>query len=212
MVEPQKTQGKQSQVRSLKLILGSYRYMLLSSLTGLVLGCTNQGFLTPPTQNLGNSLNSLAADEEPRFSYNGRYIVFASDRLGHRGIFLYDVPQQRLVALPGLNNPAVLQDQPDISADGRSVVYISEARGKPDVYVYDRQTRQSQLITGNFLGDVRHPTISGDGRFVAFQSNRTGQWNIEIFDRGPGARVTPSDELLPTPAPQNQPSAPGPVR
>jgi len=50
--------------------------------------------------------------------------------------------------------------------------------------VYDRLTRQQDIITATWQGEVQFPAISGDGRFVTFQSDRNGQWNIEIYDRG----------------------------
>jgi Tol biopolymer transport system component len=153
-------------------------------------GFGSGGFVTPPTQNLGASLNSSAADQEPSYSYDGRYLVFASDRLAQRSIYLYDMQQRRLVDLPGLNQPNTLQEQPDISADGRYIVYISEQLGKPDVFVYARQTFEAERLTENILAEVRHPTISGNGRFVAFESNRSGQWNIEIYDRGTGVELS----------------------
>jgi Tol biopolymer transport system component len=167
----------------------------------LLAGCNNSGFLVLPTQSFGNSLNSLNNDQSPNFSYDGRYVVFSSDRTGYRAIFLYDLQLRRLIDLPGLNTPGLMQDQPDISSDGRYIVYVSEARGKPDLYVHDRVSRQNQLITGNLLGEVRHPSISGNGRFIAFESNRTGQWNIEIFDRGPGIQSLPSNSLESNPKP-----------
>ncbi|PSB05083.1 TolB family protein [Merismopedia glauca] len=156
---------------------------VLCFLPGLV-SCQEQGFLTPPAQLFGGSLNSLSAEQAPRFSYDGRYIVFASDRQGQRRILLYDVQQRGLINLPGLNQPKIMYDQPDISADGRYIAYISEERGKPDVFVYDRQTFQSEVITENLNFEVSHPTISGNGRFVSFAANRSGQWDIEIYDRG----------------------------
>lgn len=170
------------------------------------------GFLTPPTQSLGATLNSSAADQEPRYSYDGRYLVFASDRLAQRSIYLYDVQQRRLVDLPGLNQPNSLQEQPDISADGRYIVYISEQLGKPDVFVYDRQTLQAERLTENILAQVRHPTISGNGRFIAFESNRSGQWDIEIYDRGSNVELSlPKGSSAPVAPPETSaPDNPAP--
>ncbi|HBB31531.1 MAG TPA: biopolymer transporter [Cyanobacteria bacterium UBA8803] len=177
--------------------------LVICSIAGLG-GCQGYTVLTPPVQTIGATLNSAAADREPRYSYDGRYIVFTSDRLSQRSIFLYDVQRQRLVDLPGLNQPNVLQEQPDISADGRYIVYISEQFGKPDVFVYDRQTMRAERLTENILAEVRHPTISGNGRFIAFESNRTGEWNIEIYDQG--ANIEPS---LPVGSPGNsEPKSP----
>jgi Tol biopolymer transport system component len=153
--------------------------------------------ITPPTQAFGAVLNTPSAENSPRLSYDGRYLVFASDRRNTRGIYLYDLRRRQLVPLPQLNQQGSWRDQPDISADGRYIVYISEAGGKPDVMVYDRQTNRSQNLTQNQLGAVRHPTISGNGRFIAFERERKGQWDIEIYDRG----VTIDPALPTTPSP-----------
>jgi len=169
-------------------------------------GFSSRGFLTPPTQSVGAALNSSAADQEPRYSYDGRYLVFSSDRLAQRSIYLYDVQQRRLLDLPGLNQPNSLQEQPDISADGRYIVYISEQLGKPDVFVYDRQTLQAERITENIFWEVRHPTISGNGRFIAFESNRSGQWDIEIYDRGASIELSlPTGSSAPVAPPKASP-------
>jgi Tol biopolymer transport system component len=157
--------------------------LAIFSLVGLS-SCSEPSFVTPPIQDLVGGLNTTATEQHANFSYDGRYLVFASDRQSQRSIYLYDVVQRRLLPLPGLNQPGVLQDQPSLSADGRYIVYVSEQTGKPDIWVYDRQTFKSENITKNILGEVRHPTISGNGRFIAFESNRFGQWNIEVYDRG----------------------------
>jgi Tol biopolymer transport system component len=128
-------------------------------------------------------LNSNVADEAPTYSSDGRYLAFASDRNGHRDIFLYNLQQRQLVALPNLNRRDSSQDQPALSADGRYLAYVSTERGKTDILVYDRVTARSQLLTGNIRGTVRQPTISGDGNFVAFQTTQLGQWNIAIVKR-----------------------------
>ncbi len=111
-----------------------------------------------------------------------------------RQVFLYDVPNRRLLNLPGLNIGQSMQYEPDISADGRYIVYVSEQLGKTDIFVYDRLTLQAKNITNNFIGEVRNPSISGNGRFITFEGNRSGQWDLEIYDRGLGV-----DLSLPTP-------------
>jgi len=147
-------------------------------------GCNEPLVLTPPPQLLGATLNTLVGDGEPRYSFDGKLLVFSSDRQNKRGIYLYDVPSQRLINLPGVNQPNSIQDQPDISGDGRFIIYISEQFGRPEVLVYDRQNFEIDRISENILSPARHPTISGNGRFVAFEAERRGQWDIEIIDRG----------------------------
>ncbi|MEM9541330.1 MAG: biopolymer transporter [Cyanobacteria bacterium P01_E01_bin.42] len=184
-----------------RVLLGGSGYFL-------AIACTRQNFITPPTQSLGATLNSTSAENHPQFSYDGRYVVFASDRRNSRQIYVYDLQRRQLLPLPGLNQQGILQDRPDISADGRYIVYVSERSGKPDIMVYDRKTYQTETLTRNLLGEVRNPTISGNGRFIAFETNRSGQWDIELYDRGAGIeRSTPnpfsnSAPDIPEPAPE----------
>lgn len=146
--------------------------------------CQNSGYVTPPAQTINASLNTKTAEGNPNFSYDGRYLIFNSDRNSKRGVWLYDLQRRRLLTLPGLNKPESMQYQADLSADGRYIVYVSEQLGKSDIFVYDRFALNTENITKNFIGEVRHPAISGNGRFVAFEGNRTGQWDVEIYDRG----------------------------
>ena len=155
----------------------------IASVSGLS-SCQNSGYVTPPTQTINASLNTKTAEGNPNFSYDGRYLIFNSDRNSQRSVLLYDLQRRRILTLPGLNKPRSMQYQADISSDGRYVVYVSEQLGKSDVFVYDRFALNTENITKNFIGEVRHPTISGNGRFIAFEGNRSGQWDIEIYDRG----------------------------
>ncbi len=146
--------------------------------------CKDSGYITPPTANLGATLNTKAAETAPNISHDGRYLVFTSDRNSQTGIFLYDRQANSLLSLPGLNLAQSRQYQGNISADGNYIVYVSEQLGKTDIFLYDRTALKSEHITKNFLGEVRNPSISGNGRFIIFEGNRSGQWDIEIYDRG----------------------------
>jgi Tol biopolymer transport system component len=51
-------------------------------------------------------LNSVAHEQTPSITSEGRYLVFVSERIrgeGERDIFLYDRKLQRLLSTPGLN-------------------------------------------------------------------------------------------------------------
>ncbi|WP_036485737.1 PD40 domain-containing protein [Myxosarcina sp. GI1] len=161
--------------------LGKY---LAIAVTFALASCSESGYVTPPTQILNATLNTTAAEGHPRFSYDGRYLVFTSDRSSQRRVLLYDRQRNRLLSLAGLNQSGSMQSQADISADGRYIVYVSEQLGKPDIFVYDRLALNTKNITKNFVGEVRNPTISGNGRFVAFEGEHSGQWDIQIYDRG----------------------------
>lgn len=157
-----------------------YFYLLLV-LFGILGGCQNFRTLTPPV--LPGAINSSSPEESPAYSADGNYLVFASDRRGHRDIFLYDLQQKQLVGLPELNHRNSSQDNPAISADGRYIVYVSTERGKKDIFLYDRQTRKRELLSANIKGSVDNPSISGDGQKVAFQASQLGQWKIVLVER-----------------------------
>lgn len=174
---------------------------LILAITTLLLSSCQSRYITPATQLINASLNSFAAEGDANFSYNGRYLVYTSDRAAKRSVYLYDLQQRRIIPLPGLNQPGSMQSQADLSADGRYIVYCSEQLGKSDIYLYDRSTATSKNLTQNFIGEVRYPSISGDGRFVTFEGNRSGQWDIEIYDRGTGIDLSapPISSISPVP-------------
>jgi uncharacterized repeat protein (TIGR01451 family) len=135
-------------------------------------------------------------------SYDGRYIVYASDATnlvpgdtnGVRDIMLYDrvTKETRLVSRPvgggqsnGLSNPA------RISADGRYVVFRSfasnlvpgDTNGTADIFVYDRITGSLEMVSVSSSGrqsnaEAKDPAICGDGRYVVFTSEATNLVSI----------------------------------
>ena len=156
--------------------------LVVSCLTGIVLSGCNHPLLIQPHIPTGG-LNSQSPEEYPAYSGDGRYLAFATERQGHRDIYLYDLQQSRLVSLPNLNRRDSSQDQPALSEDGRYIAYVSTERGKPDIMVYDRLKQRSELLSANVRGSVKQPTISGDGTQVAFQTSQLGEWNIAIVER-----------------------------
>lgn len=145
-------------------------------------GCTNYpSFEQLPFDSGDSTINSLAAEMEPQF--NGRYIVFTSDRRGRQGIYVYDVIQKLLIDVPGLNGFEPINSHPSISQDGRYIVFATVRQGKSAIALYDRQTSQIRNITANLPGYVRNPTISADGNTIAFESSRKGQWDILVSNR-----------------------------
>ena len=174
--------------------------LILAALTAVTIGCQESRYITPPTQSINAQLNSSSAEDNSNFSYNGRYLVYTSDRNSKRSVYLYDLQRRRSLQLPGLNQLGSMQSQADISADGRYIVYRSEQLGKSDIFLYDRSTAKTQNLTKNFIGEVAHPSISGNGRFVSFSRNRSGQWDIEIYDRGVGIDLS-APQNIPSPTP-----------
>ena len=154
---------------------------LLILVFGLIGGCNSS--LLIQDEVIPGGINSNAPEEYPAYSPDGRYLAFASDRRGHRDIFLYDLQAKKLLPLPNLNRRDSTQDQPALSSEGRYIVYVSTERGKADIFVYDRQQQRSELLTANIKGSSSHPTINGNGSQIAFQASQLGQWKIVIISR-----------------------------
>lgn len=146
-----------------------------------IAGCQTFRNVTPPI--LVGEINSNFPEESPAFSGDGQYLTFASDRRGHRDIFLYSFARKQLISLPNLNHKNSSQDKPAISTDGNYIVYVSTERGKTDIFLYDRSKQKSQLLSANIKGSVDNPSISGDGNKIAFQASQLGQWKIVLINK-----------------------------
>ena len=144
------------------------------------------------SQALGK-LNSRYNDGQPALSGDGRWLALVSNRNGTSQILLYDLREQQLIDIPGLNQNNIVPDSPSLSLTGRYLVYVSSIRGRPDIALYDRATRQVELLTQGYRGWVRNPQISPEGRYIVFETAKRGQWDIEVFDRGPLIELDISD-------------------
>lgn len=125
---------------------------------------------------------------DPSLSPDGNMVVFASDRPGSVGnfdIYLYSVPGDTLIPLPGLNS-AASDLAGSISADGRYLAFQSGRAGGAgliDVYVYDRQARSLLALPGanTAMADFL-PSISPDGRYVAYSTESEGGRDVRVYD------------------------------
>ena len=168
-----------------------------------------------PGNNACEHLSSISAD--------GRYVAFASyatnlvpgDTNGVNDIFVHDrqtgITERVSVDSYGnqSNNGSLWLA---ISANGRYVAFTSwannlvagDTNGGPDIFVHDRQTRVTERVSVDSIGNqanpesaspaMSYPSISADGRYVAFVSGATnlmpddtnGVNDIFVHDRQAG--------------------------
>lgn len=139
-----------------------------------------------PVSNL-NVPGALTFD--PSLSADGRLVAFSSARPGGQGgfdLYLYSVPGDSLVPLPGINS-AVNDLAPSLSADGRYLAFqsgrVGTFGGLIDVFLYDRQTQSLVPLPGanTSLADFL-PALSPDARYLAYTTEATGGRDIRVYD------------------------------
>jgi Tol biopolymer transport system component len=159
-------------------------------LLGLMLGsCGYPRYLSLPFDRTGRSVNSGSEELSPQVSFP--FLIFASDRNGSQGIYLYNLQTRRLEDLPRLNALDQVSSHPGISEDGRYVVFALSRQGKTDIVLYDQQTQQKRNLTESLDADVRNPVISADGDRLAFEVAKQGQWDIMVMDQQGAIISTP---------------------
>ncbi len=123
----------------------------------------------------------------PSISADGRLIAFRSNRSGGGAmyhVFLYDRSTSSLVPLPGLNDPAFVDDHPSISADGQFIAFYSTRGGVERTYLYDRSTSSLVPLPGlDFPAGA--PSLSADANYIAFHTGFfSGTTNgVFVYDR-----------------------------
>jgi Tol biopolymer transport system component len=112
-------------------------------------------------------LDSLSSSSfEPSLTPDGRWLAYTSDRAGGAGgldVYLYDLQNLMLVALPNLNSSGN-DRRPSIGAGGNLIVFESDrpgGSGKLDLWNYSRLTAvaPTQTYQESSAGDDLHPSL-----------------------------------------------------
>ena len=171
------------------ILIQSKRWIYWGILSILLSSCGYPRYLSMPFERTGRGVNSPSEELSPQISFP--FLVFASDRNGSQGIYLYNLQSRRLENLPRLNALDQVSSHPSISEDGRYVVFALSRQGKTDIVLYDQQTEQKRNLTESLDADVRHPVINADGDRLAFEVAKQGQWDIMVMDRQGNILDTP---------------------
>lgn len=126
---------------------------------------------------------------DPSLNADGTLIAFASIRaigVGGFDIFLYSVPGDSLIPLPGINSLAS-DLAPSLSGDGRYIAFqsgrVGQNGGVIDVFLYDRQTQSLVPLPGANTGLADYlPSLSPDGRYLVYTTDSVGGRDIRIYD------------------------------
>ncbi|HWW82720.1 MAG TPA: hypothetical protein VNZ26_03910, partial [Vicinamibacterales bacterium] len=120
----------------------------------------------------GNERPLLPADGldyNASFSYDGKWIVFTSERTGSADIFRVHSDG---TGLERLTEDPSFDDQASLSPNGRTLAFVStRGTGTADIWLLDLESHRYHNLTQHVGGDYR-PIWSPDGKWIAFTSDR----------------------------------------
>ena len=111
----------------------------------------------------------------PKYSPDGKHIVFMSDRTGFDELWLTDSEGQQTSRLTSFGRATL--GSPRWSPDSRLIAFDSTAEGPAKIYLIAAEAGTPRRVTSGNWSDVR-PSWSHDGAWIYFGSNRTGAWEI----------------------------------
>jgi Tol biopolymer transport system component len=129
---------------------------------------------------LGRVTADPGADITPRWTPDGRRIVFSSDRSGQLNLFWQTADgtgtAEQLSMSSNIEWPLA------VSPDGTRLLYSAqEPRGEYDLAVLlVPDGRRVQPLTDTDSFDERNGTVSPDGVWIAYESNESGRFEIYV--------------------------------
>ncbi len=137
-------------------------------------------------------ISSNFFDSSARYSPDGKYIAFRSDRSGANEIWVSSSDGREPRRVTHFNGP--MTGSPQWSPDSKSLVLDSRVTGRADIYIVDISSGSPTRITNGIANNSDNvvPSWSRDGRSIYFSSDRTGEWQVwrKSLDGGAETQVT----------------------
>lgn len=148
--------------------------------------------------------SGAGVERSPSWSPDGRSVAFVSDRDGHLGIWIRQVPGERAISV---SLPGVDEAQPAWSPDGQRIAFVSARNrggrlgiflGSRPIEIYVFGQDGDLFVMPAFGGTARKladdaydPAWSPDGSRLAFRSVREGEWRLYtvVLETGEIARL-----------------------
>ena len=141
--------------------------------------------------NVKQITSDRSLDVHPRWSPNGRKVVFTSYKSRFPDVVEQEVftgIRRRLAEFPGLNTGAVF------SPDGNSIALTLSRDGNPELYTMDANGGGLRRLTHTKAGAESSPVWSPDGQTIAYVSDSRGSPQVYLISRegGEPTRLTVS--------------------
>ncbi len=129
----------------------------------------------------------------PRFSPDGRKLIFSMVKRGNSDIYVFDRASRSTTRLT--TNQAI-DVSPSFSPDGRKIVFNSDRGGSPQLYIMNADGSNVKRLS---FGEGRYtaPAWSPRGDLIAFTKSNKGQFHIGVMSAqdGKGERLLSNSYL-----------------
>jgi TolB protein len=120
----------------------------------------------------------------PRFSPDGRRILYTSYETGFPRVYVMDVASLQRQVIGG-GQTGDMSFAPRFSPNGQTVVYSLSSSGNTDIYTLDLASGQSRQLTSGPSIETA-PSFSPDGTQIVFESDRSGSPQIYVMSASGG--------------------------
>lgn len=143
-----------------------------------------------------------AHDRQPRYSPDGRRLIFSSNRSGNLDLWQLDLTTGALVRLT--DDPAEDWD-PAWVGDGRQIVWSSARSGNFEIWIAAADGSGARQLTRDGV-DAENPTATPDGQWIVYVSlnpEKRGIWRVRP-DGSDARLMIPGERDLPEVSPNGQ--------
>lgn len=132
---------------------------------------------------ISNLTQSVSDDWLPRYSHDGAFLLFVSERNDLRRVSYADKQSDLFIMENNgdfqqqLTNTPANEGGPCFSADDQKIFFHSDRNGNYDIFVMKNDGTKVMTIIDERGNDV-NPHASPDGAFITFVSDRSGNYEI----------------------------------